>query len=140
MSSHVHICRETDTAVQCAHIMRRANIGFVPVVNAEASVVGVVTDRDLALRILAAGKPSTTRVQDVMTREVVSCMPDEEIAIAEDRMARAQVSRIVVTGAFSRCIGVISLSDVTRLAESGQMGRVFLDVVARDVLPPATLG
>jgi CBS domain-containing protein len=140
MTSHVHVCRESDTAVQCAHIMSRQNIGFVPIIDSEAKVAGIITDRDLTLRILAAGMPSTTPVRQIMTREIVSCTPDEDLAVAEERMAKAHVSRIVVLGALRRCVGVISLADIARVEESGQTGRVLREVSAREAIPPPALG
>ena len=61
----------------------------MPVVGPEGRLLGVVTDRDLALRVLAAGKPATTTVEEIMTEPVVTCAPHEELRTAEQRMSDA---------------------------------------------------
>lgn len=139
MSRPIHVCRQDDTAAHCAQTMREHGVGFVPVVDEDARLVGVVTDRDLALRVLADSGPPTTPVREVMTRPIVSCAPDEDLRTAEQRMVNARVSRIVVMTAFERCEGVISLSDIARAEGDERAGRMLREVAAREASPPPTL-
>src|SRR5687767_5004170 len=78
------VCVLPDTAVQtAAQRMSDENIGFLPVCDASGKVLGTLTDRDIAVRVVAKALPATTRVADVMTCEVVACRADEDIQQAE---------------------------------------------------------
>ena len=119
MLNHVYSCSETATAQQCARLMKTHNIGFVPVVDDQKRVVGVVTDRDLALRLVAEGRPATDPVSELMTfRDLLTCKRDEDIEVLEERMAREKKARALVVDDEGTCIGVISLSDVARIGET----------------------
>jgi CBS domain-containing protein len=75
-----------DESVQLAAMkMREHNIGFLPVVNTSGRVIGTITDRDLALRVIAAGLTEDTAVKDVMTRELISCLMTDDLQRAEQR-------------------------------------------------------
>lgn len=138
MSTEVQACRETDSALDCAVVMRKFNIGFCPVLDSKGHVVGVVTDRDLALRVLAASRPPGVQLQDVMTRHVITCAPDEDLRSAERRMADERISRVVVMTEVGHCVGVLSLSDIVRVEESGRVSGVLRSVASREGhLPPA---
>jgi len=133
MLSHVYKCRQTDTARTCAALMRDEKIGFIPVVDQKDKVVGVVTDRDLVVRLLASDLPSFTPVRDVMTvGELVTCRPDEDLRGLEARMAKAQKSRALVVDRQGKCVGVISLSDIAQAEEAGQVGKLLNDVTHRE--------
>ncbi|WP_437855940.1 CBS domain-containing protein [Sorangium sp. So ce363] len=109
------VCVLPDTTVQtAAQRMVDENIGFLPVCDASGKVLGALTDRDIAIRVVAKALPATSRVADVMTCEVVACRADEDIQQAEERMRQAQKSRIMCTDALGRLVGVISLSDIAR--------------------------
>src|SRR5438105_4458987 len=90
MRSYVFRCAEEDTLERCARIMRDENIGFLPVMARSRALVGVITDRDLAIHGLAAGRSSSARVAEVMTRgELLTCRPGDDLLLAEERMARS---------------------------------------------------
>jgi signal-transduction protein with cAMP-binding, CBS, and nucleotidyltransferase domain len=82
--------------------------------------------------------PLTTTVGAVMTRKVVSCAPDDDLAIAETRMAKAQISRILVLDG-RRCVGVISLSDISQAEEPDRTGRLVAKVARRQARPRKTV-
>jgi CBS domain-containing protein len=105
------------TVEEAARMMRDANVGFLPVCGKDKKVQGTLTDRDIAIRVVAAGKPSSTKVSEAMTRDLVACRPDDELGRATGLMKKHQKSRIVVIDGGDRLIGVISLSDVVRNAE-----------------------
>jgi CBS domain-containing protein len=107
-----------DTAQVAARRMRDADVGFLPVCDAEGKVLGTLTDRDIAIRLVAEDLPGgTSAVDDIMSREVIACRPADEIAHVEQLMAEYRKSRILVTDEAGRLFGVISLSDVARLEE-----------------------
>lgn len=111
-------CQPDQTAMEVAQLMRARNVGSVPVVeNRDTMVlVGIITDRDLTIKVIAGGRdPETTSVRDVMSPDPITCAPDDDISRALETMARSQVRRLpVVEG--RRLIGIIALADIaTRL-------------------------
>jgi CBS domain-containing protein len=132
MKSAVSRGHEADTVTACARMMRDQNIGFVPIVDADDQVVGLVTDRDLVLRVLAAELPGATPVSEVMTRDVRVCHPDERIQMAEKKMAETRKSRLVVVDEGGRCLGVISLSDIAQVESRRRAGGVLQAVTRRE--------
>lgn len=140
MTSRVYVIGANDTLEGCALLMSLHNIGFVPVVDATGRVLGVVTDRDLAVRGLASGKGVASKVREVMTVKVVSCAPEDDLAVAEQRMCESRVSRVVMLSASGECIGVLSLSDVLRVEQSEKAAKVLRAISARESLPPPPMG
>jgi CBS domain-containing protein len=119
------------TVEQAARTMRDANVGFLPVCGRDKKVLGTLTDRDIAVRVVAAGRPPSTKVSDAMTRDLVACRPDDDLSRAVEQMSRHQKSRIAVIDGDDRLIGVISLSDVARAAEE-QGARALRDITERE--------
>ena len=133
MLSHVYKCRETDTAGKCARIMRDEKIGFVPIVDKDDKLVGVITDRDLVVRLLASSQSSLTSVGKVMTvGELVTCRPDEDLRALEARMSKLKKSRALVTDAEGKCVGVVSLSDIAQTEEAGRAGTLLNQITHRE--------
>jgi CBS domain-containing protein len=132
MRKAVFVCREEDSVASCAQLMRDQGIGFVPVVDARGQVSGLVTDRDLSLRVLAEKRDAATPVSAVMTRDVRVCHPEDDLLAAEAKMARTQKSRLVVVDGEGRCVGVISLSDVAQSESRAQAGNVLYAVTRRE--------
>ena len=135
MKKEVACCLEALSVQACAEMMRDNGIGFMPVVDAEKQVVGIVTDRDLALRVVANALPANTPVGQVMTRDVRICHPDDELREAEWKMASARKSRLVVADDQGHCVGVISLSDVAQV-DRGRAGAVLRAVTGREAAAP----
>lgn len=97
------------TVTQAAKLMRDLRVGFLPVCDADRRVVGVVTDRDLVVRALTSDSPGDIPVGAVMSAtHLVVCRPDEDVRVAEERMAEAHVSRVVVVDEGQRLCGVMS--------------------------------
>lgn len=125
--------REDDPLRLAADIMAAANIGFLPVCDAEGKVVGTITDRDIVIRAVAPGlDPETRHVDEVMSRNVVSCRPDDELALVEQFMAQYQVSRLVVTDDDDVIQGVISLSDIAEHEPAARTARTLRSIAARE--------
>jgi CBS domain-containing protein len=98
---------------EAAKKMASADIGSLPVCSDKRNVVGIITDRDITVRAVARGlDPNLTMVQDVMTREVLSCRSDSDAEAACGLMQAKQVRRVVVTDGDDAPIGVVSLGDI----------------------------
>lgn len=132
MTKDPAFCQASDIVSIPAKLMKTHNIGFVPVVGTLRSgkLVGIVTDRDLALRVLASGcDPKRTTVSEIMSSPVVTCSPDDNYHIALDLMERHQLKRIVAVDKSGRAVGVISQADVAlRIPDQGETTEVFRSI------------
>lgn len=118
MNSDVE-CVSAGTSVrEAARKMRDQEVGFLPVCNVAMQAIGAVTDRDLAVRVLAEDHESTTAVETIMSPEVIACRPDDDLSYARELMAQHQKSRIMCIDSEGRLEGVISLSDIAQLDDS----------------------
>ena len=101
-----------------ARTLARYNIGALPVCGGDGRICGVVTDRDLVTRCIAAGRqPGATPVRDVMTTQVVSARPDMDTATAAYLMGKQQIRRLPVVENGRLC-GMVSLADLANREES----------------------
>lgn len=115
MKIEVECVSEQSSVAEAARIMRDRTLGFLPVCDEGKHVVGVVTDRDLALRVLAEGGDGNTKVESVLTPEVIACQPQDDVDFARELMARSRKSRIMCIDRDERLVGVISLSDIAQM-------------------------
>jgi len=95
-------------------------------------VVGVITDRDIAIRVVASGRPGSTAIRDVMTNEVVACKPGDDVSKAERMMGAHQKSRIMCIDDDGKLVGVISLSDIAQREDSEQAAETMKQVSQRE--------
>jgi len=116
MTKDPQCLRREDTARRAAEVMRDKDCGVVPVIDDARRVIGIVTDRDLAVRVISYGKTPDTRLGDVMTPSVRSCAADDDLRDVERKMAELQVRRIPIVDAGGRCLGIISQADIARAA------------------------
>lgn len=101
-----------ETVWVAARMLERENIGALPVCGSDGRLCGVVTDRDIVTRCLAAGRsPGTTAVEEIMTTAVVSARPDMNLELAAGLMGRRQIRRLPVTENGRLC-GMLSLGDL----------------------------
>jgi len=112
--------------------MRTEDVGAVPVVEDATSrkLVGIITDRDIVINVLAEGRdPASMQVQDVMSRNPVTCRPEDPIDNAMDRMRQHQVRRIPVVDGKNRVVGIISQADLaTRVDLPERTANVLEDI------------
>lgn len=107
-----------ETVAVAARTLSHYNIGALPVCGSDGRLCGLVTDRDIVTRCLAAGRaPGSTTVRDVMTRQVVSAQPDMDTALAAGLMGRQQIRRLPVVENERLC-GMVSLGDLAVKEES----------------------
>jgi CBS domain-containing protein len=127
------ICaRPEDTVAQVAQLMKEKDIGPVPIVSGTSAtnLMGIVTDRDLAIHVVAEGRdPQTTLVRDVMTTDVITCRADDDIAVALEAMSTNQLRRIPVVDDGNMLVGIIAQADVaTRMNEPEKTGEVVKEI------------
>src|SRR5438132_14376883 len=121
MTKDPSCCVPSDTAKHAATIMRDEHAGIVPVIDNEQSrkVVGVVTDRDLCMNVIAEGRdPNAVSVEQCMTTKVVSCGPDDSVEQATQLMRDNQIRRVLVIDEARQLCGIVAMAD---LGERGDL-------------------
>ncbi|NLM62190.1 MAG: CBS domain-containing protein [Clostridiales bacterium] len=114
MSTGVVTVTPGETAVRAAHLMARHNIGALPVCDLDGKLKGILTDRDIVLRCIAADNdPENTQVSDIMTKNVITISPEEDIRKASKLMADYQIRRLPVIEN-EQVVGMLSLGDLAR--------------------------
>jgi len=129
MSRDVQVCSPKATIREAADLMQTIDSGILPVATKER-MVGMITDRDIAVRAVARGLGPDTPVADVMSEEVLYVFDDEEIDEVADNMAEQQVRRMPVVSRDKQLVGIISLGDIARNADGadGTAGRTLSEV------------
>jgi CBS domain-containing protein len=124
----------TDSVQMIAQLMRDRDVGAVPICEGPETkrLVGIVTDRDLALRVVAAGcDPKSTCVCDVMTREVFTCRPEDDLQKALELMEQRQVRRIPIVDRENRIVGIIAQADIATRLKDPQKVTEVVEVISR---------
>jgi CBS domain-containing protein len=125
-------CLPTDRVSSVAQLMNTENVGSIPVVESNQSkkLIGIITDRDLALQVVANERdPKSTTVADVMTSDVVTCYEDDDIQKAVDAMADHQLRRMPVVDHNQMIVGIIAQADVaTRLDKPQETAEMVKDI------------
>jgi CBS domain-containing protein len=133
MTRHPVCCRMSDTAQSVAKILRDEDIGCVPVVSSEDSkrIEGVITDRDLCCSIIAAGlDPKTTAIGSFVTRNPVTCRPEQSLDSCARLMQVHQIRRVLIINRDMECVGIVSQADMARW-EDGQRVHRTLEEISR---------
>ena len=118
MTSPVVQIHPEETVAVAARMLEHNHIGAMPVCSQEGRLCGMITDRDIVTRCLAAGKsPQSTCVREVMTGKVYVGRPDMDISLAAGLMGREQVRRLPVMEAGKLC-GMVSIADIARKEET----------------------
>ena len=115
MTKYPVCCLPTDNVAKAAELMKNGNFGSIPVIENEETqkLVGIVTDRDLALTIVAEGRDAeTTNVDAVMTSNIVSCFAEDDLQNVLDAMANHKLRRIPIVDHANRIVGMITQADV----------------------------
>jgi CBS domain-containing protein len=113
MTRPVHSCQPQDSINRPAQIMWHGDIGCVPVVDADNRVVGMITDRDIAMAAYTQGRAlEDICVESAMANQVCTCLPGDDVSTAEERMQKFQVRRLPVVDADGRLVGIVSMNDI----------------------------
>jgi len=125
-------CVPNDMVAAAAKLMRTGNVGSIPVIENEQTrrLVGIVTDRDLAMKIVAEGQDAkSTRVEAVMTHKVVTCHAEDDLQKALDAMAEHQLRRIPVVDNDNKVVGIIAQADVaTRMDQPEKTAEMVKEI------------
>jgi len=108
-------CLPDDLATDAAELMKKEHVGSIPIIEDEQTrkLVGIVTDRDLTIRIVAEGLDAkSTKVETIMTRNVVTCSAEDDLQKAVDTMSKHQLRRIPVVDEDNKILGIIAQADV----------------------------
>ncbi len=108
-------CVPGETADWAAQLMKREDVGSIPVVESlrDRKIVGIVTDRDLAMKVVAEGRdPKKARVGDLMSRDPFTCAESDDIDDAIELMSERQVRRIPIVDGSKKLVGIVSQADV----------------------------
>lgn len=125
------------SAEEAARLMEREDVGSLPVVESRDSMrlVGIVTDRDLALRVIGRGESGNTKIGNVMSSgNLASVRPEDDLDKVERLMSEHQVRRIPVVDDSNRVVGMIALADLAR--EQGAVGRRDFGQVVEEISEP----
>ena len=134
MTKDPKCCVPSDTAVRVARMMKIEDVGSLPVCSSSESrrLIGIVTDRDLCMQIVAEGRdPNHTTVESCMTRDPITCRVDEDLETALDRMEANQIRRIPVVDRFGMLAGIIAQADIATRARSPQRIAEMVEEISR---------
>jgi len=115
MTKNPVCCLPDDLVKKAAQLMKSEHVGSIPVIENEETrkLVGIVTDRDLAIQIIAEGLDAkSTKVETVMARKVVTCSAEDDLQKVVDAMSRHQLRRIPVVDDDHKILGIIAQADV----------------------------
>jgi CBS domain-containing protein len=116
------------SVVEAARLMRDEDVGIIPVVEG-GILVGTVTDRDIAIRVVAEGKsPESVTVGEIASRDLVTIDPQQELDEALRLMARHQVRRLPVVEEDGKLVGIVAQADIARNASDEQTGDLVEDI------------
>jgi CBS domain-containing protein len=127
MTPNPSCCRSDATVDQVAELMKRDDVGLIPVVSDRThKLVGVITDRDIAVKVVANHRdPASTAVSEVMTDHPIACRPQESAEALMELMASNQVRRVPIVDDRGVILGIVAQADLaTRLGRPEQTGQV----------------
>ena len=128
MTTNPRSLESGSSVIEAARIMRDEDAGIVPIVEGE-KLIGTVTDRDIAIRVVAEGKsPESITVGEIASRELVTIDPEQELDEALRLMARHQVRRLPVVEEDGKLVGIVAQADVARNASDQQTGDLVEDI------------
>ena len=135
MTAGVECIKPDDSLIQAASRMRDLNVGALPVCGSQDKLVGIITDRDIAVRGVAEGcAPSGTKVSDCMTPDIIFCFENQDVGEAANLMEERQVRRVAVLNEHKRLVGIVSLGDLA-VKGDGHLSSEALERVSEPAAP-----
>jgi CBS domain-containing protein len=113
MTRDAKLANPDDTLQHAAKLMKECDCGILPVAEGDR-LIGIITDRDIAVRAVAEGKGPNAKVREAMTKEVKYCFEDEDVAHVCENMSDIQVRRLPVMNRDRRLVGIVSIGDLAR--------------------------
>lgn len=127
MSHEVRIAAPDHSMQSAAQLMADLDAGFLPVADNDR-LIGVVTDRDIAIRGVAAGRPPEASIREVMSDEIKYCFVDQEVADVLANMGDIQVRRLPVVDRDKRLVGIVSLGDLAGNGDASAAGEALGEI------------
>ena len=128
MTANPHTLQLDASVAEAAKAMAEADVGSLPVVDVDGILFGMITDRDIVVRVVAMGKnPSATRVDEVATKDVSPAYPDDSLDEALTSMAQRQVRRLPVVEN-ERVIGILAQADIAHAAKDKKTGQLVEEI------------
>ena len=150
MTRNIEACKGHETLNLAAQIMWERDCGFIPVIasNGDGALIGVITDRDIAMATYIQGKPPLAiPLSRVMSRKPICCHVEDDIAQAEALMRTNQVRRLPAVDLSGHVVGVLSLNDIARevrrekaAGRKGEVGRERLATTLAAICQPRLIG
>ena len=135
MSEAVKSCRPETNLAEATSIMWEGDCGILPVIGDAGKVIGMITDRDIAMAVGTTNRiPSDIRVDEAMSRDIHDCSPDDDIHAALETMRKGKVRRLPVVSGDGVIRGVLSLNDVARHAEKLEGRRTTTELSYDDLV------
>jgi CBS domain-containing protein len=131
MSNRPEFLPPTTPLIKITEEMRLHDFGFVPI-GENDRLIGVVTDRDVAIRGVGNGKdPNSLQAKDVMTKKVLYCYEDDNIKDAAESMCKQQVHRLIVLNKDKRMTGILSLGDIARKSKNEKLSGHIIEAISQ---------
>ena len=127
MTKDVRVARPDQTIEEAARQMAELDAGALPV-GENDRLVGMITDRDIAVRAVAKGKGPQTLVRDVMSADLKYCSEEEDAADVSSKMAEQQIRRLPVISRDKRLVGIVSLGDLALCRNAGSAGEALAGI------------
>ncbi len=127
-------CVTPDSSVRDAvQLMRTEDVGLIPVVDSDQNrrLVGVITDRDVALRVVGDGMSGDTSVRDIMSENIHTAKPDDQLETVLDLMGREQVRRVPIVDEKGSLVGIIAQADIVRDGPSDKRAEKTVEQISR---------
>ncbi|MFN3946016.1 MAG: CBS domain-containing protein [Allosphingosinicella sp.] len=127
MTREIDVVKPDQPIQEAAQFMLRSDAGAMPVCDGD-QLIGMVTDRDIAVRAVAEGRGPDTPVRDAMSGDILFCFEDDDVEDVAIKMSDAQVRRFPVLSRDKKLVGIVSIGDLAR-SEKGEAAKVALDGV-----------
>ena len=130
MTRGAEVVRPDATLQEAANKMKSLDIGPLPVCDGD-KVVGMLTDRDITVRATAEGlDPKQTRVREVMSKELITCLEDQDVKEAAELMQSKQIRRVPILNKDKRLVGMLSLGDLAQRTQDSKLAGKTLEEVS----------
>jgi CBS domain-containing protein len=127
MSLDVKIASPTQSIRDAARMMAQIDAGILPI-GENDRLVGMITDRDIAVRAVGAGKGPDTPIREIMSKEVKYCFEDDDLDEVAENMADIKVRRLPVLNRDKRLVGILSLADIALTEGAGSAGSALCGI------------
>jgi CBS domain-containing protein len=132
MTADPEFCTAEDSVVDAARIMAQHDVGLVPICESieTRKAIGCITDRDIVVRVVAEGKDPNVinSLREIMTHELATCSPSDDIDDVLALMQQRQVRRVLVTDEHGSLVGVVATADIASSVEKGKVGEVMEEI------------